>query len=198
MNTPYVDYEPCTATTEKGRGPRCRRRPIAGGAVCTLHGGAAPQVRAAGALRVATRRIAAQAEAVLAHEGITAIDDPLDELGKLAAGSKALMEALGARVNSLQDLEHFDAKNSPAIKAEVQMYERAVDRTHRLLDSLVKHGYAERQIQIQESEAILVAGVLRRVISALGLSAEQQREAQTLLASEFRAIQPRPIQMQSS
>lgn len=188
MNTPYVDYEPCTATTEKGRGPRCRRRPIAGGTVCTLHGGAAPQVRAAAAQRVQTRIIQKDAEAVLAHEGIVALDDPLDELGRLAAGSKALMEALGARVNSLQDLEHFDAKNSPAIKAEVQMYERAVDRTHRLLDSLVKHGYAERQIRIQEGEAMLVAGVLRRVIAGLGLTPEQQSTAQSLLASEFRAL----------
>jgi glutamyl-tRNA reductase len=131
---------------------------------------------------------------VLAHEGITAIEDPLDELGKLASGAKALMEALGARVNNLDDLEHFDAKNSPAIKAEVQMYERAMDRTHRLLDSLVKHGYAERQVAIQEQEAMLVAGVIRRVLAGLGLSSDQQKQAQVLLASEFRAIQPRPLQ----
>lgn len=190
MNTPYVDYDPCTAKTERGKGPRCRRRPIAGGGVCTLHGGGAPQVRAAANMRLRTAKIQKDSEATLAHEGITAIDDPLEELGRLAAGSKALMEALGARVNALDDLEHFDAKNSPAIKAEVQMYERAMDRTHRLLDSLVKHGYAERQIQIQESEAMLVAGVLRRVISALGLTADQQKSAQVLLAQEFRALAP--------
>jgi hypothetical protein len=160
-----------------------------------MHGGAAPQARAAAELRLRTQAIAADAARTLAHEGITALEDPLDELGKLAAGSKALMEALGARVNALGDLEHFDAKNSPAIKAEVQMYERAMDRTHRLLDSLVKHGYAERQIAIQESEAMLVAGVLRRVIAALGLSAEQQKQAQVLLAAEFRAIEPAPVRV---
>jgi len=61
------------------------------------------------------------------------------------------------------------------------------------LDSLVKHGYAERQIQIQESEAMLVAGVLRRVIAALGLTSDQQKQAQSLLAAEFRALEPRAL-----
>lgn len=184
------------AGTSKTTGQRCPMWAIKGGTVCYHHGGNAPQVRAAAAQRVATRSIQRSAEAVLAHEGIEAIDDPLDELGKLASSSKALTEALGARVNALQDLEHFDAKNSPAIKAEVQMYERAMDRTHRLLDSLVKHGYAERQIRIQESEAMLVAGVLRRVIAGLGLSAEQQQQAQTLLAAEFRALDSSTVQGQ--
>jgi hypothetical protein len=192
-NVPFVDYDPCTSPTEKGKGPRCKRRPIPGGTVCLYHGGAAKQVQAAAQMRLATQKIQKDAEAVLAHEGIEALEDPLQELGKLAAGSKALMEALGARVNALQDLESYNAINTPTIKAEVQMYERAMDRTHRLLDSLVKHGYAERQIQIQESEAMLVAGVLRRVIAGLGLSPEQQKNAQSLLAAEFRALAPRPI-----
>lgn len=169
-------------------GKRCGNYALPGLEVCRMHGGSAPMARAVSEQARRTKTIQASAEAVLAHEGIEAIEDPLGELGKLASAAKAFMEALGARVNSLDDLEHFDAKNSPAIKAEVQMYERAVDRTHRLLDSLVKHGYAERQIQIQESEAMLVAGVLRRVIAALGLSSDQQKQAQVLLAAEFRQL----------
>lgn len=191
----HPPYEPCKGTNREGN--RCGLRPIPGGTVCKWHGGGAPQVRAAAAERLRVREIQASAERTLAHEGIEPLDDPLQELGKLAAGAKALMEALGARVNSLDELEHFDAKNSPAIKAEVQMYERAMDRVHRLLDSLVKHGYAERQIQIQESEAMLVAGVIRRVLAGLGLTSEQQKQAQQLLAAEFRAIEPRPLQQVS-
>jgi hypothetical protein len=119
---------------------------------------------------------------------VTAVADPLDELGKLASASTSLMTALGARVNALQDLEHFGTAFAPALKAEVQMYERAMDRTHRLLDSLVRHGYTERQVTIAETEAALVAGVMRRVIAGLGLTAEQQTLAGQLLAQEFRAL----------
>lgn len=169
-------------------GNQCGNLPMQGQDICRMHGGAAAQNRAAAAERLRTRQIQASAEAVLAHEGIEPVEDPLGELSKLAGASQALMQALGSRVNSLTELEHFDAKNSPAIKAEVQMYERAMDRTHRLLDSLVKHGYAERQIAIQETEAMLVAGILKRVISALGLTPEQQKTAQVMLAQEFRAL----------
>lgn len=172
---------------------RCPMWAIKGGTVCYHHGGNAPQTIAAAKQRLKTREIQAFSETVLAHEGIETIADPLQELSKLTSGSKALMEALGARVNSLQQLEHFDAKNSPAIKAEVLMYERAMDRTARLLESLVKAGYVERQIQIQEAEALMVAGVIKRTIAALGLTAEQQQQAQLVLAEEFRALAPRPI-----
>lgn len=186
------DDKRCVGTS-KASGERCPMWAIKGGTVCYHHGGAAPQVKAAAAVRIRTQEIQSSAERVLAHEGVEGIEDPLQELSRLASSSKALTEALGARVNALQELEHFDAKNSPAIKAEVQMYERAMDRTHRLLDSLVKHGYTERQVQIQESEAMLVAGVIKRVIAGLGLSPEQQKEAQVLLAAEFRALAPRPV-----
>lgn len=177
--------------TSKASGERCPQYAIKGGTVCYHHGGAAKQVREKANMRLATLKIEKNVEAVLAHEGITAIEDPLDELGKLASASTAMMQALGARVNALKELAQLDFKGSLDLKVEVGLYERAMDRTHRLLDSLVKHGYAERQITIAENEALLVAGVIRRVVSALGLTPEQQATAQTLLAEEFRQLESR-------
>lgn len=192
MTDAPLPYEPCTGTSKQAH-RRCRLRPIPGGTVCKWHGGGAPQVQAAAQQRLAARRIQQSAEAVLAHEGITAVEDPLAELGKLASASTALMNALGARVNSLGELEHFDMKQGPTIKAEVQMYERAMDRTHRLLDSLVKHGYMERQVTIAETEALLVSGIIRRVLASLGLSKAQQEQAQLQLAQEFRALEQQAV-----
>lgn len=177
---------------------RCPMWAIQGGTVCYHHGGSAPQTIAAAKERLRTREIQAFAGSVLAQEGLETIEDPLAELSRLATSSKALMEALGARVNSLDALEHFDAKNSPAIKAEVQMYERAMDRTARLLESLVKAGYVERQVKIQESEALMVTGIIKRTLAALGLTPEQQKQAQLVLANEFRSIAPRPMPTLSS
>lgn len=173
---------------------RCPMWAIRGGSVCYHHGGSAPQVIAKAQERLKTRELEAYAGSVLAHEGLTTVEDPLTELSKLASASAQLMTALGQRVNSLQELEHFDAKNSPAIKAEVQMYERAMDRTARLYESLVKAGYTERQVKIAETEALLVAGVVKRTIAALGLTPEQQRLAGQILAEEFRALEPKRMQ----
>lgn len=172
---------------------RCPMWAIRGGTVCYHHGGAAPQVKALALERETTRKIKAFSESVLALEGVATVEDPLGDLSRLASSSQALMIALGQRVNSLDQLEHFDAKNSPAIKAEVLMYERAMDRTARLLEALVKAGYTERQISIQETEAQMVAGVIKRTIAALGLTPEQQRQAQVVLAEEFRSLAPRPV-----
>lgn len=181
-----LTYTPCHAHTKAGR--QCRQRPVPGAKVCRYHGGAAPQVRAAGLRRLAAEKVQADAEAAVAQQGLLSVEDPLLELSKLAAGSRAMLESLGARVNALTDVETFDAKNQPHARVAVEMYERAIDRTHRLLDTLVKHGYAERQIAIAEAEALLVSGIIRRVISALGLTADQQKQAQSLLAAEFRAL----------
>jgi hypothetical protein len=177
----------CKATTRAKTG--CGNYPLPGQQVCRMHGGKAPAALAAAERRLLAQQITANATATLAHEGITAVDDPIGELGKLAGAAQAMMHALGARVNALQSVEHFDLKSTPQLRVEVELYERAMDRTHRLLDSLVKHGYAERQVTIAENEAMLVAGVIRRVLAGLGLTNAQRDQAQLLLAEEFRALE---------
>lgn len=186
MSDKELTYTPCHAHTRSGR--QCRNRPVPGTKVCRYHGGAAPQVRAAGQRRLAAQKIEADAAAAVAQQGLLAVEDPLHELSKLAAGSRAMLENLGARVNALSDIETWDDKQAPHARVALEAYERALDRTHRLLDTLVKHGYAERQIAIAEGEALLVSGIIRRVIAALGLTPDQQKRAQTLLAAEFRAL----------
>lgn len=186
MQTTKIKCKAHSRTT----GKQCGNYPLPGQEICRMHGGKAPAALAKAKERLAHQAILADAEAVLAHEGITAIEDPLGELGKLASASRAMMNALGARVNNLEtSLEHFGSEYSPILKAEVQLYERAMDRTHRLLDSLVKHGYVERQVTLAENEAMLVAGVIRRVVAGLGLTPAQQAQAQQLLADEFRALE---------
>ena len=73
------------------------------------------------------------------------------------------------------------------------MYERAMDRTARLLSDLVRHGFTERQVKIEESEAMLVSGIIRRVLAGMGLTSEQQKTAQVMLAEEFRQLTPRTV-----
>lgn len=177
----------CTANA-KTTGNRCTRWAIPGGKVCATHGGNAPQVREAANARILTQTIKADSQATLAHYGVQVVDDPLEELSKLAQESRAMLTALGARVNALNDVETFDSKNTPQLRVVVGLYERAVDRTHKLLDSLVKHGYTERQVRLQEQEAMLVAGVIRRVLAGIGLTEAQQEQASTLLSEEFRAL----------
>lgn len=187
-NVPFVDFDPCVATS-KHSGKQCLRRPIPDGPVCVKHGGAASQVQVKAAKVRLTREISKDATKVLATEGIVAVEDPLDELGKLAASAQELMLSLGARVNALGDIESYDAKGTSQLRAVVEMYERSIDRTHKLLDSLVKHGYTEREVRLAESQALLMGGVLRRVLQQVGLTEQQTQQAGQALAEEFRQLQ---------
>lgn len=187
-NVPFVDFEPCSSTA-KHTGEQCLRRPIPGGPVCVKHGGGARQVQAKAQRTLHTRKIKADASKALAREGVVAIGDPLDELGKLASSAQALMHTLGAHVNALDEIDHFDTRNVNQVRAVVELYERSMDRTHRLLDSLVKHGYTEREVRLAENQALLVGGVIRRVIQQLGLTEAQTRQAGEALALEFRQLE---------
>lgn len=186
------------AAKAKSSGKQCRRNAIDGLAVCDLHGGASSKARQAGARRTReaqlTKRLEAKATAYLAHEGIAPPEDPLLELGKLASAAQELTLALGKRVNALQDLTDYDDKSAPHLKVEAEMYERALDRTGRFLDMLVKHGYTERLVKIEETQVMMIVGVLTRVLTGLGLEAETVTKAKSLMAEEFRALEPRSIQ----
>lgn len=188
MTYPPVAQDRKCGAKAKSTGKQCGRWAIPGGTVCASHGGNARQVRDAANERVLTKQLRADAEATVAHLGLEPIGDPLDQLSLLAQESRAMLTALGNRVNALDDLDELNNENTPHLKIVVGLYERALDRTHRLLDSLVKHGYTERQIQLQESEAMLVAGVIRRTLAGLGLTPEQVDTANTLLSEEFRQL----------
>lgn len=189
MSYPPVPPErKCAVKKAKTTGKPCGRWAIPGGTVCATHGGNARQVRDAANERLLTQQIQADSAATVAHLGLQPIGDPLDQLNLLAQESRAMLTALGGQVNALTDVEVFDDKSVPQLKVVVGLYERAMDRTHRLLDSLVRHGYTERQIQLQESEAMLVAGVIRRTLAGLGLTPEQLDTANTLLSEEFRQL----------
>ena len=187
----------CTATA-KGTGQRCTKWALKGLKVCGYHGGNNKVARAAGLRRHAekqrTKALEAKANRLLGHEGLEPVADPLEELGRVANVARELMHSLGARVNALQDIELLDDKNAPHARVEAEMYERAIDRTARLLDMLVKHGYTERQVKVAEQQAMMVAGVLTRVLAELNMGPQVLDQAKQLLAEEFRQLEARTIE----
>lgn len=192
-----TDKRRCKAKS-KTTGNQCKNWALPGLKVCRFHGaGGTHPSRLEGEIRVQkekrAKKLKAQAETILAHEGLKPVEDPILELGKLAAASQEMVRALGKRVNALRSVEHYDAKNSVQLRAEVELYERAMDRTGNLLDKLVKHGYTERLVQIEEAETMLILGVLNRALSRLQLAPEQLKQAKAYLAEEFRALEPRKL-----
>lgn len=181
------DDRRCTKKSKQS-GQRCRRWAAPGQDCCVMHGANSPGARAKAERRILTEQALAEAKAVLAHEGIAPIGNPLEEMGKVAAEVIALKDALARRVNALREVEHFDLKSTPQLRVEVELYERALDRSGRFLDLLVKNGFEAKRIRIAEEQAQLLAGVVQRVLAAARLTPEQGQLARAAASEEFRAL----------
>lgn len=158
----------CTAQSSRS-GERCRKSPMNGATVCRNHGGATPQVRAAAARRLTVAKVLADAEAVLAHEGVEAVADPVEALARLAAEADAFKSALAARVNALKSVRYgASGAGTEQLRSEVALYERALDRTAKFLEVLAKLGYEDRRTRVLERDADAVEGLCRGLVQALG------------------------------
>jgi len=142
----------------KSTGERCRQRRMNFASVCRHHGGAAPQVRAAAKARRLAAAAEADAERLLAHEAVDRLADPWETLGRLAVEADAMKQALGERVNALGAALRYTAPGAGTeqLRAEVTLYERAMDRSAKFADLLLRHNWQEKQVQLQQSHAQLV------------------------------------------
>lgn len=173
-------------------GKPCGRNPAEYQRVCDRHGGKSPQ-----ALKQAARRKAAaivtqayQAEegTYLAAEGIEPIADPVLELGKLAAEAVHWKNMLGAKVNQLVDLVTTNKEGTEQLQAEITLYERAIDRTAKLLQLLIAAGFEERRVKIDEQTAHVFNTVMAAVLDKLGLTQAQLEMAPALILQELNAL----------
>jgi hypothetical protein len=141
---------------------------MVGADVCRMHGGSAPQVRAA----AARRREHEVAERAVVTYGLPVDVAPLDALlGELhrTAGHVAW---LGAVVADLEDagltqLSLTAGTLSPSVW--VQLYQQ--ERTHlaKVARDCLAAGVEERRVKLAEEQGRLVADVIRRIVAALGL-----------------------------
>ncbi|RKO27652.1 hypothetical protein D7Z96_01650 [Pseudarthrobacter phenanthrenivorans] len=153
-----------------------------------MHGGSSPAVKAAAARRLEVAAVEADVRAVIASEGLEGVTNPLEALAKLATESLAMKTALAARVNALQEITTTSKLGVEGLKAEVALYERALDRTAKFLDLLAKSGFEERRLRLDEQTAGMFVTVMRNVLARLDLTPAQQALVGTVVPDELRAL----------
>jgi hypothetical protein len=176
----------CKATARTGA--QCSNPPIQGATVCRMHGGSSPAVKAAAARRLEVAAVQADVAAVIASEGLEGVTDPLEALAKLATESLAMKTALAARVNALHEITTTSKLGVEGLKAEVALYERALDRTAKFLDLLAKSGFEERRLRLDEQTAGMFVTVMKNVLDRLDLTPAQQALVGTVVPEELRAL----------
>lgn len=185
--TDLMDGRRCAATSKR-TGSRCKRSPVVGGTVCTIHGGAAPQVKAAAERRQLAQALEADARAVLAYEAVEPIADPVLALAELAAEVRATVRALGQRVNALQDPRYVSPLGTEQTRAELTLLGQYQDRLARMLTALGQFDLDERRVRLTEAQVAGVAHVMDRLLMFLALPPQRDAEARAEVGRLFREL----------
>ncbi|MGC0144925.1 HGGxSTG domain-containing protein [Pseudactinotalea sp. Z1732] len=188
----------CTAKTRTGQ--RCRSAAILGATTCRMHGGSAPQVKAAAARRrqqeAAARAVAlfgaprdvdpAQALLDLVHWTAGEVEYWREQVRALAVEDPSSLTWGITREKSGGDDYGTTAEAKPNV-AYVMLY-AAQDRLAQYATAALKAGVAERQVRLAETQGALVAGAVRAILEALGLSAEQWALVPQVVPEQLRLL----------
>ena len=183
----------CTAVSRR-TGKPCGSYAVKGTVVCRKHGGSAPQIKKAAKLNYARYVVK---EKVRREVGALAVDvpiesrvtDPLIELQRLTTEAIHFKDILGRMVNKLNDIEHFTEEGSVQIRAAVQLYGEAMDRTAKFLDMAMKHDIAGKIVQIEAAKVSAISAAISRALASAGLSSEQESTVRNTLAIELHALE---------
>jgi hypothetical protein len=182
-NTPNPSKATRCAARRSRDGQPCRRWAIPGLRVCASHGGSAPQARAAAARRVAE----AKAAAVLNTWSSEPVADPLGELQRLAGEVVGWKNLLAGRVAELTQMR-YEGRAGEQLRAEVALFERALDRCERVLSSMARLNIDERLAVVSETQGRALARVVDAVLADLELGPAEARRARESAARHLRAI----------
>jgi len=187
------DPRRCTAHTTGLHGPqrRCKRPAINGGNVCSTHGGSARHVRSAADRRLTEARQKAMAARFLKQQGIPDIEDPLDELMKLASEATAYREVYRKMMDQLlmQDAVRYQGQAGEQLRAEIALWERSAERCLKIYETITRLGLSERQTRVKEAELVLIAGGIREILRRLNLNPEQKKAAITIVPEVIRSLE---------
>lgn len=183
----------CTAVSRRTGNP-CRSYAVKGTTVCRKHGGSAPHIKKAAKLNYA--RYVVQ-EKVRREVGALAVDvpiesrvtDPLIELQRLTTEAIHFKDVLGKMVNELKDIELITTDGAVNIRAAVQLYGEAMDRTAKFLDMAMKHDIAGKIVQIEAAKVSAISAAISRALASAGLSSEQESTVRNTLAIELHALE---------
>lgn len=192
---PHFDYiddlsvgHHCFHPKARDTGFRCRRWVEPGAKMCHTHGGNVAKTKR----KALDRRNEYQARAQLLKQakerGIDRIEDAVEELEILASEAKAFKDICRDRLEAIGENWRYDHRAGEQLRAEVALYERAIDRCNKILTDYVRLGIAEKRVKIAEAQAMILVGVIQNILGRLDLSREQKAIAASVVPQELRAI----------
>jgi hypothetical protein len=132
---------------------------------CSMHGSKSPRAKA----KKKRDELEAQVDKAIAKLDIVPVEDPLTELGKLAGRVLAWEKAIREHVDKLTNLR-YSTENGEAIRGEIVLFERAMDRCAMVLGLIAKLNIDERLARITENQAEMLETALFAAFEEAGLT----------------------------
>lgn len=161
---------------------------------CSVHGGNLPNNSKRGVEILRDLRIRQQ----MLSLGRTVDINPTDALLHLVSEAAGNVAFLGGRVSELGmnlvgpiyslSRDGTPIETSEEVRALVRLYNDERDRLMKVSKVALDSGIAEREVKLQEDQAMQVVTMLQNVLSGLGLDATTISKARVLLGAEFRRL----------
>lgn len=165
----------------KRTGLQCEKDPYLAQNVCRMHGGPAPSAKMKAQERIAQFR----AQSFLSTLSYEPLEDPYAELLRVASEAVAAKDYFKTQIDSLR----YKSNTGEQLRAEVALWERAMDRCDKVLGNIVRLGIADRLTRVKEEQAVQVIALIQRVIDQLDLSPAQKVVAGQVIPRELRALE---------
>ena len=130
-----------------------------------------------------------QARRELARLNLPPVENALTALAQITAEAIGWKDRMAGVVNDLTSLryESEGEGGGEQLRAEVALWERALDRCEKFLTSMARLSIDERLAAIDEQQAAFVLSVLEAALDSIGIQPEQKRRALTVAAERFAA-----------
>ena len=157
-----------TCTGRRKDGQPCGGSALRGADKCRMHLGK----------RTAVVKLEQQARAELARLNLPPVEDPLSALSAVTAEVLAWKDQMAGLVNDLTSVryeaESEHGSGGEQLRAEVALWERALDRCERFLASMARLDIDNRLAKITEARAAVIITVFLTALDAGGVSGGQR------------------------
>jgi len=187
----------CGAKRRQGDGAECKLRAGQGTdhlgvGRCKYHGGSTRNQRKA----VEAQVIEAKARTMFGRAfDDTPVGNPLDVFAELAGTVRGWMRTMQALVEDLGRPGYSSETTGEQIRAEVQLFERAMDRANTVLSTYAKLNIDDRLARISEAQAFTVLQAIESALAAAGVTGSRAIEAKQAAAKRLRVATAAPAKV---
>lgn len=167
-------------------GQHCHQwRLIAGLDVCRKHGGKTIEaLRADGAQRAAQEKAARE----LARLDVAPVVNPLDELYRVAGQCVAWKDGMAVKVNELTQLRYRGGQGTEQLRAELLLWERALDRCVITLSTMARLNLDARLAGVRKATALMLEEALVMALQKSGADVYGQDAAREEFTRRLKVV----------